>query len=410
VGACDAGWVFNGLCPLNALSLARHSARALRAGAQLVLHRLPGDSRCFGAPRRGVVSSHEWWEEQGEKYGASRQTIFSATEARLRDPLHFEPELPTRFAIQQNYSLPETFVLTLPGGRVSGRHGAIITPDDAVLGDVSLEVDQAVTGDPWKPQLLTQVKLPPLGRSEETVAVVSSLWGEGFFHWFYDALPRLELLRRSGIKIDKYVVNAEFEFQRESMRLLGIPPEKWIVAEPRMHLEARQLVAPSLPGPMGTLPHWSSEFLRSQILPQVQAGQKRRIYISRQKAKRRKLANPEEIEPLLQSFGFETVFLEEMSLTQQAALFAGAAAVVAPHGAGLSNLVFCPPETPVIELFSPHYLVPCYWNLASDNDLRYGFVLGEKTGSSSVLAEHPDTRINPDKLERALQSWIGAAR
>jgi hypothetical protein len=391
-------------------SVIRHSARALRAATQLVLHRLPGDSRRFGAPRRGVVDSREWWESVGRNQGAEWQTGFPGRQARLRDPLHFEAELPPRFQRQQDYFLPETFVLTIPGGRTIGRHAAIVTPDDAILGDVSLEVDQVVTGDPWKPQLLTRVKLPSMRHHDETVAVISSLWGEGFFHWFYDALPRLELLHRAGIQADKYIVNTDFEFQRQSLELLGISPDKWIAASSKMHLEARHLIVPSLPGPMGTLPRWSSEFLRRQILPQIQAGPKRRLYISRQKAKRRRLANPEEIEPLLESYGFEAVFLEEMSLAQQAALFAGASAVVAPHGAGLSNLVFCPPEIPVIELFSPHYLVPCYWNLASDNDLRYGFVLGEETGGSGDLGEHPDTRLDAGKLERALQSWIGKAR
>lgn len=346
----------------------------------------------------------------GTKLGAHWKSIFPVTETRLREPLHFEAELPRRFVIQQHYTFPETFVLTLPFGRAIGRHAAITTPDDAVLADVSLEVNQLVTGDPWKPQLLTKVKLPPLQRTEERVAVVSSLWGEGFFHWFYDALPRLYLLEQSGIEIDKYIVNTEFEFQRESLHLLGIPPEKWISANPRMHIEARQLIVPSLPAPMGTLPRWSSEFLRSRILPQVQAKERKRIYISRQKAKRRKLANPQEIEPLLQSFGFEAVFLEEMSLVEQVATFASAEAVVAPHGAGLSNLVYCSPGTPVIELFSPHYLVTCYWNLASDNDLRYGFILGEETGGSGTLSEHPDIFVNPAKLEKALQEWVGPAQ
>jgi hypothetical protein len=388
----------------------RHTARTMRAAAQQVLHRLPGDSRRYGAPRRGVITSRQWLETSGKQHGANWQDIFPAAQAKLRDPLHLEAELPPRFADQLHYSLPETFVLTVPDGRATGRNAAIVTPDDAVLIDVSLEVDQSVTKDPWKPQLLTQVKLPTLQKSEETVAVVSSLWGEGFYHWLYDVLPRLELLRRSGIEVDKYIVNTDYRFQRESLQLLGIPPEKWIVATPRLHLEARQLVVPSLPGTMGILPRWSSEFLRRQILPQVQTGEKRRLYISRQKAKRRKLANAAEIEPLLHSYGFEAVFLEEMSLAEQAALFANAEAVVAPHGAGLSNLVFCPRETPVIELFSPHHLVLCYWNLASDNDLRYGFVLGEETGGGDNSVEHPDTRINPDKLERALQSWVGPAR
>ncbi|RYG74981.1 glycosyltransferase family 61 protein [bacterium] len=388
-------------------SVIRHTARALRASAQFLAHQLPGDSRLRGAPRGGVMTCREWWEKSGPQHGVVWQEMFPTAPAKLREPLHLEPELPAKFRERQEFVLDETFVLNLPKGRSLGKNAAIITPDDTMLIDVSLEIDQTITHDPWKPSLLTQIAYPRLQQTDETVGVIASYWGEGYFHWFFDALPRLELLQRSGIEIDKYIVNAEFEFQRESLRMLGIPEEKWIVAQPGHHLEARQLVMPSLPARMGYLPRRSSEFLRSLMLPKEAPQQRKRIYISRQKAARRKLLNPQEIEPLLESYGFEAAFLEEMGVEEKAELFAGAEAVVALHGAGLSHLVFCPPEIPVIEMFSPHYFQPCYWNLASDNDLRYGFLLGEDIGGGGGPNDHPDIKIDPAKLETALENWVG---
>ncbi|MBD1921548.1 glycosyltransferase family 61 protein [Microcoleus sp. FACHB-831] len=50
----------------------------------------------------------------------------------------------------------------------------------------------------------------------------------------------------------------------------------------------------------------------------------------------------------LKKFGFEQVTLESLSVSDQAALFSSAQVVIAPHGAGLSNVVFCNRGTKVI--------------------------------------------------------------
>ena len=49
-----------------------------------------------------------------------------------------------------------------------------------------------------------------------------------------------------------------------------------------------------------------------------------------------------------------------MTVAQQAELLASAKVVVAPHGAGLSNVVFCETNTPLIEIMHPDYPVNCY--------------------------------------------------
>ena len=71
---------------------------------------------------------------------------------------------------------------------------------------------------------------------------------------------------------------------------------------------------------------------------------------------------------LLARHGFEKVRPEQLSLRAQIELFAGAAAVLALHGSALTNILFSPPGTPVIELqaegFNPGG-VPWNWILAS---------------------------------------------
>jgi hypothetical protein len=47
-----------------------------------------------------------------------------------------------------------------------------------------------------------------------------------------------------------------------------------------------------------------------------------------------------------------------------------ASCIVAPHGAGLANIVFAPPGAAVVEFYGWH-LSPEYWLLASQCGLRY---------------------------------------
>ncbi|OZH55086.1 hypothetical protein AFK68_06815 [Hydrocoleum sp. CS-953] len=66
-----------------------------------------------------------------------------------------------------------------------------------------------------------------------------------------------------------------------------------------------------------------------------------------------------------------------MSLENQIATFAHAKIIVAPHGSGLTNIVFCNPGTKVIELFSPHYLRYYYWHISQLLGLEHYFLIGE---------------------------------
>lgn len=66
------------------------------------------------------------------------------------------------------------------------------------------------------------------------------------------------------------------------------------------------------------------------------------IYISRRDAKVRKFKNEAEIEDMLiERFNIEIVVPGEMSIKSQAELFHNSKFIISPHGAGLTNLIWC---------------------------------------------------------------------
>jgi capsular polysaccharide biosynthesis protein len=74
-----------------------------------------------------------------------------------------------------------------------------------------------------------------------------------------------------------------------------------------------------------------------------------------------------------------------MSVQDQAILFSTAEIVIAPHGAGLTNLAFCRAKTKIIEIFSPLYGTPAYWILASKANLDYYYLIGKDYDKSLEL-------------------------
>ena len=63
--------------------------------------------------------------------------------------------------------------------------------------------------------------------------------------------------------------------------------------------------------------------------------------------------------------------LTDFSVSEQITFFKSAAIIVAPHGAGLTNLMFCDSNQIVFELLSHNYLNPCFKAIAEGNNLRY---------------------------------------
>jgi capsular polysaccharide biosynthesis protein len=128
------------------------------------------------------------------------------------------------------------------------------------------------------------------------------------------------------------------------------------------------------------IPDWVCRYLRDRLLPSA-AGQDNpygeRIYISRDDAPTRKLLNENEVLDSLAQRGFRKVTLAGMGIGQQQRIFQDTRFIVAPHGGGLTNLVFCKPGTAVVEMF-PLAVNDTYFRLCIEMGIDYYYVLTRK--------------------------------
>ena len=83
-----------------------------------------------------------------------------------------------------------------------------------------------------------------------------------------------------------------------------------------------------------------------------------------------KLTNNEEIKELLSKKGFRILKTGTLDFLKQVELFNSAKFVIGPHGAAFTNLVFCKPNTNVIEI-KPKKQPNNYKKISLLNNLNY---------------------------------------
>ena len=202
---------------------------------------------------------------------------------------------------------------------------------------------------------------------------------EGSFiytHWLLDTLPRLLMLRDGEDCIesfDYYVfANTSQKFHQECIKRLGIPESKIRTRQSNGNFFEVEQYSYVSPPRTNFLAHQKVYELVREFFQVGNMGNSkgRRVFISRSKASRRKILNEMELIEKLSTFGFEVISFEDLSIEESAELISNASHVIAPHGAGLANLVFANSGTKVLEFFSAH-LSHEYWNICEQRGLIY---------------------------------------
>jgi capsular polysaccharide biosynthesis protein len=252
----------------------------------------------------------------------------------------------------------------------------VITADDTLLFDLSPYYGAFQAS---QHPVLMRLRLPPVIEVPGSVGVLTTRGVDNYYHFLTDVLPRLELLDRADARPDRYLVNRTMAFQREMLDALGVDESHTIQSADAPHIRAEELVVPSLPDSHLRTPPWVAAWLRDKFLPGDVAPPHRRLYLGRGTRKNtRRVTNEAEVLARLAPLGFQSVDPAQMTVAEQVRVFAEAQIIVGAHGAAMTNLVFCPEGTAIVELFPPDYVNVCYWVLASAvGGLRYNYLVGD---------------------------------
>ena len=123
-----------------------------------------------------------------------------------------------------------------------------------------------------------------------------------------------------------------------------------------------------------------------------------KIYVSRVGTSR-DLVDQHHLERALEERGFMTVRPENLSWSDQVQLFRNAQTVVAPHGAGLANIVFMSPGSRVYEITTGSWWYPCFRNIAHMGSLDHELIVIPST----LQAPHGAARDAVTQISEALR-------
>lgn len=305
------------------------------------------------------------------------------------------------------HTLPRPFVCELPDCTLAGAYPVALT----ARGEVVLEavVREGVLLRNVAASLAHLLANPlRLGESRDgerfdVACLLFNYWSSGYFHWVFESLVRLEGVERyrerTGRSPTLVLGPDPPSWQRETLELLGYGPDEW-VAWDRQRARVDRLVVPTVrrgevlsPGAVRWLRERVRTRLRAERFPDPGAFPDR-VYVSRADATRRRVENEAAVVDALAERGFARVVLSELSVPEQAALFAGADVVVAPHGAGLTNLAYAD-DPVVVELFRDGDVRGQYYQLAKVLDFEYHYLVGDSTG--------PDLAVDVGALRRVLE-------
>jgi Glycosyltransferase 61 len=221
-------------------------------------------------------------------------------------------------------------------------------------------------------------------------------------HFLLDQITRLAVLRHADqFNRDALLIGPSLEepFQRDVIDILGFRNYHGISETAHLRIHKLYASSNSFGGRMAHPGHfgadWAVGYLR-EALGGGEVARNRRIYISRDGARYRRIRNDTDVLELLGKSGFEVVRPEGLTFLEQVALFKGATHIVSPHGAGLANLVFCQPGTHVLEMFHPLQGSVAYAIIGEGAGLDYSTLL-----CRDGVSDDPDVN-DPEVADKSL--------
>lgn len=234
-----------------------------------------------------------------------------------------------------------------------------------------------------------------------------------YYHWMFDVIVRLIVAKESGKSWQRILINSmNFNsMHKDLLECAGIDVEEIEFIVPGRKYVFENLIVPLTIADFGNaqqvrrvdrskpdrrvrpwrIPRWSTKLIRSKVFgssryQELEGSAPDKIFIGRRGS--RSLINQEQVETLLETHNYQVVYLEDYTFLEQAALLSKVKSVIALHGAGLANLVFCSPSTRVLEIFNVDYVNPCYFHLATQLDLDYEcLIVGDRDKNSVNLLD-----------------------
>jgi hypothetical protein len=235
------------------------------------------------------------------------------------------------------------------------------------------------------PDFCVEVSLP---EESSVVHEHSFVLGNGlfdnYFNWTLRYLSKVSIYQRADLS-SIVIPDSNKSYIKRSLSFFGVTERECIKLSTPL-LFRRLTISSSLAIGRYELSPLLLDNLRDHIsvksLPLLNSSH--RLYIPRRSVKIRRISNEGEVDRFFKDLKFEVFDNSVYSIAEQIAAFKSADLIVAVHGAGLTNIVYCRPGTVVIEITPIGYDqgVTSYRSLSDMFDLRYFQIFAKSTSPS----------------------------
>lgn len=262
-----------------------------------------------------------------------------------------------------------------------------------------------------------KTKLHEIKRELPQGIMITGIFAFNYYHMLFDNYIKLLAVEKSGIpksvpiivdsickKYDSFqqVVNALNVCGRE---LIYVDRLEKVRVGHLYAISSINIIAPQARDVMNTRPMdvaFDPNYLNSlrNRLLSLKSNKtfSKRVFI-RRKGYAKRSWNEDDISVYLKAKGFEEYAPQELSFSEQIALFNNAEFIVAGSGAALSNLLFCKEGCKVICVYSAKVNIPSFTTLTYMNDAYMKYMIGTPIKSSSVSNTHSDFTVDVEEFK-----------
>lgn len=256
----------------------------------------------------------------------------------------------------------------------------------------------------------------PVRRVDEPVVVLAcndAVHVTNYFHWVNFVLSRCVFLIEQGLlQGRRLVMPAELRpWMRGALNLVGLTEDRLLSYQRNevVHLTAATVITGfDYPGAEYMRRFRSFMWNVTDVATRTSSDENaRHIFMGRPNDARRPFFGREQVLRIAQEEGFHCIDPADHSVAEQVRLFARATSVAGFGGGAFTNVAFCRPEMPVLELTRRETTWPDYIGIALAQGLRYRFCPGwiDPCATGTPHVHDGPTRFHEAMVRRELQ-WL----
>ena len=246
----------------------------------------------------------------------------------------------------------------------------------------------------WADPVWMRKEKHPLRELTGDYTSIVSRWNQAdsYYHWFMDGLTRLIHLDSFPADCRIIIPQNPSRFALRSIEMLGLSEKVIEADESDLKIERYWFAGPTMlsgcPDPRGV------RWLREKFISNPSPGGGRKIYIDRT-APTRHLSNSQELRDFFVNKGWEVLDPGTLSLDEQISKFGEASLIAGAHGAAMTNLLWAPRGTKILEFMPSRRRNGCYAGIALAAGMEH-----------RTLVCPSDINGNMEVPVSGIQSWL----